>query len=697
MSSDLRSGLRVISIIGLSVGAITIGAQQLGWLQSLELRLYDRLTRIRMDDRLDDRLLVVEITEEDIRNMGRATPTDDLLAEAIVNLQRHEPLVIGLDLYRDVPQGDGHERLLPLLQEDEIIVIKNLGLGDIGGVPAPEGVPEERVGFNDLVIDRDGVVRRNLLFGNSSYSFSLRLALYYLRAIEEIEPQSSEMNPDYMQLGEAVFIPLRYDSGGYQTADDRGYQILLRFHASQSVAPRATFSEVLNNQVNPELIRDRIILIGNVAPSNKDLFLTPFSPHEGTESPSAEESPESPSAEESPESSSTEENLRPPPIGDESAEHKMAGVDIHAQSVVQILNAALGKERLFWFWPNPVEWLWILGWAFGAGAMAWWQRRPLTLVLGSGLVLVMLTGSTYVIFTQSGWVPLAAPAIAALLSTGSVIAYQAQQAQQQQQMVMTLLGQNTSPEVAEALWRNRDRLLQSGKLPGQQLTATMLFTDIRGFSTISEQMSPELLLGWLNEYLEAMTQEICDYHGIVNKFTGDGLLAVFGVPMPRISEAEIARDACNAVACALAMGDRLQQLNGEWQAQGFKPIQMRVGIFTGPIVAGSLGGKQRMEYGVIGDSVNIASRLESCAKERQVGICRVLIAEETLQYIIDDFQVEPWGRMELRGRHQPVQVYRVIASLHSASSGNPPDENSTPLKSEFSLEQNINFLNLLEE
>jgi len=264
---------------------------------------------------------------------------------------------------------------------------------------------------------------------------------------------------------------------------------------------------------------------------------------------------------------------------------------------------------------------------------------------------------------HQGWIPLLVPGLGCVVSAIAVVAYRAQQAHRQQQMVMTLLGQNASPEIANALWDARDCLTQSGKLPGQKLTATMLFTDIRGFSKVSEEMPPEDLLDWLNEYLEVMTQVIQKHHGIINKFTGDGLLAIFGVPIPQLEPSGVAQDAYRAVACALAMGDRLKDLNQAWQERGLTPIQMRVGIFTGVVVVGSLGGRDRMEYGVIGDSVNTASRLESCAKDRQPDDCRILIAHETLEYIKGYFQVESWGLMALKGKQQMVDVYRVIGHL----------------------------------
>jgi class 3 adenylate cyclase len=189
----------------------------------------------------------------------------------------------------------------------------------------------------------------------------------------------------------------------------------------------------------------------------------------------------------------------------------------------------------------------------------------------------------------------------------------------------------------------------------------MLFTDIKDFSTISEIMPPEKLMEWLNEYLGILTESVQTHHGIINKFTGDGIMAAFGVPIPRTTPAEIATDARAAVAAGLMMGDRLDELNIRWKERGLPTIKMRVGIFTGPIVAGSLGGKERSEYGLLGDSVNIASRLESCQKERQSSTCRVLIAEQTLSYIRGEFLVEHWGPLALKGKQQTVDVYRVIS------------------------------------
>jgi adenylate cyclase len=614
-------GVMAIAIISLTTTSAVIGLKQLGGLEPLELKIYDAMIRLRPNPGLDSRLLIVTITEEDLRTENRTTPSDRTLAQALANLEKHSPKVIGLDLYRDIPQEPGTAALRQQLQQSNVITITKLGNAEEDTIPPPPGVPSERISFNDLLIDPDGVIRRNLLFGSDYASFSLTLAFKYLEA-QKIKPEPSPANPDDMKLGQVIFTGLQPHSGGYQNNDAQGYQILLNYRARQ-VAQRVTLSQVLKGEIQPEQVRDKIVLVGTTAVSSKDLFYTPYSAGAKTD-------------------------------------HQMSGVEIHGQMVSQILGAVLDQHPLFWFLPEWSEWLWIAGWAVIGGCLTWWVRHPIGLGAANIGMLVILGGMGFGFLLQAGWIPVVAPAIAFSLSCATMLTYRAQQSQRQHQMVMTLLGQNTSKEIANALWENRDRLIESGKLPGQKLTATLLFTDIQGFSTISEQMPPEDLLNWLNEYLEVMTEEIQNFQGIINKFTGDGLLAVFGVPIPRTDIKEIADDARRAVACALAMGDRLAQLNPIWEQRGLTPIQMRVGIFTGEAVAGSLGGKARLEYGVIGDSVNIASRLESCAKERQVDGCRVLIAEETLTHLQGQFQVESWGSMALRGKQQTVEVYRVM-------------------------------------
>ncbi len=624
---------RVVGLATISITTALLGLRYLDQLQPLELFAYDHLVRLRArETEPDPRLLIVTITEADIRRQAPWPFSDQVIAKVLHQLQLLEPIVIGLDVYRDIPMEPGHAELVTQLQQANVITIQSIDTRT--GTPAPPTSPPEQIGFNNVLIDPDDVTRRNLLFAENDegtlYSFSLRLAIAYL-ATQGISPEDSQQNPNYLQLGQSVFVPLQENSGGYERIDVDGYQILLNYRWSENMVRKVSLSQVLDGQIKPSWVKDKIVLIGSTAPSLKDFFETPYSPV-------------------------LQEN------------EEMPGVIVHAQMVSQLLDAATGERSLFWFWSEFTEGLWIFGWVLIGGTVGWVFRHPLTVTLGVSFGLLVLWTSCFYIFTLAGWVPVASPALGFLITVGIVVTFQSHQDHQQQQMIMKLLGQNTSPQIADTLWQGRDYLLKSGKLPGLSLTATMFFTDIKNFSTISEKMTPEALLEWLNEFLEVLTHEVLKHQGIVNKFTGDGLIAAFGVPTPHKDKEKIAEDARAAVTCAMVISDRLNELNQNWLKRSLPSIQMRIGIFTGAIVAGSLGGKDRLEYGIIGDSVNIASRLESCEKHRQPTDCRILIGYETLVHLQEQFEVESWGLLALKGKERMVDVYRVVGWRSDKSS-----------------------------
>ncbi len=614
-----------MSLATIAVALPLLGLRYLGGLEPLELAAFDQFVRLRPSStEPDPRLLVVAITEDDIDKQQQWPISDRVLAEALRKLQAEKPAVIGLDLYRNFPVEPGHTQLIAQLKQPNLIGIQSIDTRV--GVSPPPDVPPERVGFNDLAIDLDNVVRRNILFAENEkgvlYSFSLRLALAYLEP-QGLSLQESETYPGVPQLGKAVFRQLTENSGGYQQADAGGYQILLNYRPSETVARQVSLSQVLNGDVDPSWVKDKIVIVGSTASSLKDMFITPYSPTI-TENP------------------------------------KMAGVLVHTQMVSQLLDAATGKRPLFWFWSEWVEVLWIVGWIFIGSLVGRVTYHPMTVIIGIGTSLSVLFGGCFYVVSTTGWIPFAAPSLGFILSVSSLVIYRSYQAHEKQKIVMKLLGQNTSPQIAQTLWQEREHLIKSGKLPGISLIATMLFADIKDFSTISEQMTPEALLEWLNELLEIITEEVIRHHGIVNKFTGDGVMAVFGVPTTRLRT--VKEDAKAAVDCAIAISQRLEQINKTRQKQDLPIIQMRIGIFTGSIVAGSLGSKDRLEYGVIGDSVNIASRLESYNKECQPTNCRILIGDTTWKHIQGQFEMEDLGELALKGKQHKVNVYRILES-----------------------------------
>lgn len=239
---------------------------------------------------------------------------------------------------------------------------------------------------------------------------------------------------------------------------------------------------------------------------------------------------------------------------------------------------------------------------------------------------------------------------------------------------MQLFSNQVSPDIAQALWEQRDEFLAGNRPRSQKLTATVLFTDLKGFSTTSEGLEPAALMDWLNEYMEVMANAVMAHQGVVEKYIGDSIMAVFGVPIPRVSQEQIVQDARNAVRCALAMGKEMERLNALWKQRGLPACSTRVGIHTGALVAGSLGSTERQEYTVIGDSVNIASRLESFDKDAtdanlRDDNCRILISDATRLLLNEKFQLLPVGTMSLKGKSEKVMIHRVVAETNSEKRG----------------------------
>jgi CHASE2 domain-containing sensor protein len=224
---------------------VVIGVQQLGALEEAELNFFDRLVRLQSDEGPAPRLLVVTVTEEDIQKLGK-WPTDDCTLDKVFDtLEQHQPRVIGLDIYRDLPVEPGNIELATRMEvNDNIIAVCKVGDAGDPGVPPPPKVPESRVGFSDVVVDPSGIVRRSLLVQTpdktskcaADQSFSLQLALHYLEK-QGIQQQLTAQN--HLQIGSTIFKPIEEYTAGYQNIDARGYQVLLNYRSPSNIARKS--------------------------------------------------------------------------------------------------------------------------------------------------------------------------------------------------------------------------------------------------------------------------------------------------------------------------------------------------------------------------------------------------------------------------------------------------------------------------
>ena len=385
--SKFKSYSLSLFLITTFITAIVLGSRQFGGLQALELLAYDWLINLNNKNKVNPRLLIVEITDKDIESQNSWPIADRTIAQALKNLQQHQPKAIGFDLYREVAYPPGTTALRQELQQDNVIAIQLLGDGN-NSVSAPPGVPKERIGFNDIVLDvADDVLRRNLMyvqFGKAEdekmYAFSLRLALKYLAD----KNLAFKVNPNSLQIGRAVFPDLRANSGGYQLqpSETSGWQILIDYK-SANIAQKVTLSEVLASKVAPDLIKDKIVLIGTTAPSIKDIYSTPYRGSQGS----------------------------------------MPGVMVHAQMVSQILDVAANEANLIWFWSEWAEGLWIWGWSLLGVAISWKLKHPLSIIVVSIVGIGGLWGIYYAIFSLGGWIPFVPAALTLAITTASVLGY----------------------------------------------------------------------------------------------------------------------------------------------------------------------------------------------------------------------------------------------------------------------------------
>ncbi len=388
---------QTIFLSGFVATGCVMGGRWLGWLQPLELWAFDHLMQMRPAEPPDNRLLVVTATDHDIQaegtKMRQGSLSDNTLNQLIRTIEDQQPAVIGLDIYRDTPATEP-QLATRLQQSDRLIAIckrPEAEADPIGILPPPEVSPE-RVGFSDFVVDEDGVIRRHLMYLPSNptsrctatLALSLQLAQRYLQTKGVAIGFTPEHN---LQIGDTLFQRLQPRASGYQPVDAGGGQVLLNYRATLTpgaIAQQVTVGQILAGQVNPQVFKERIVLIGVAAPfSGGDYWQTPYG---------------------------------------KARTEQVPGIILHAQMVSQILSAVLDKRPLLWVWSFWVEVLWVSSWAIAGGLLTWtFQRQILWLCVAGIVVMIIVGGICWIVLLQGGWVPLLPPLFSLWLTGGSVL------------------------------------------------------------------------------------------------------------------------------------------------------------------------------------------------------------------------------------------------------------------------------------
>ena len=616
------------------LAAATLALGRLGALQPLELVAYDRLgAAVFADLGPEKRVTIVTIDEPAIASLGWPL-SDDKAAELLERVLASGPRAVGLDLYRDQPHPPGTERLAAILAGDKRVTGVMFASGGVGNrVPPPPALAGTgRAGAADLPLDPDAQVRRGLLYradGDATVpGLALNLAVAYL-AGDGIAPRPDRANPDHLALGRAAYRPLEPGDGGYARMDAGGYQFLLDYGRRQTRVAAVPVADVLAGKADPSLFHGRAVLIGVTAPSAKDFF--------------------------------------PAPAGAARflGRKLLYGVELQTASLSQLLRQAQGETAPTRVLPPLAEDAWVAAWAALGGAVGVCVAGPVAILFAFIAGLVALFGGSALALNADWWLPSAAPALAWALAFFAVSGRRLMIQFRQKAELHRMFARFVDPGVADFLWRQRQVFLAGGRPLPLRFQATVLISDLAGFSAASEAMDPAALMQWVGAYLDRMTDLVLDRGGMVEKFAGDGILAVFGGPADGEDMGRAAENARRAANCALAMGPTIAALNADNAAHGLPLLRVRVGIHSGPMVAGAVGSERRSQYTVLGDTPNVAARLEAFEKEKaefggRDGSCRVLLSGVTAALLGPGYRLERVADTPVRGRAGTVAILRLM-------------------------------------
>lgn len=326
-----------------------------------------------------------------------------------------------------------------------------------------------------------------------------------------------------------------------------------------------------------------------------------------------------------------------------NSQTRMFGVELHANIMQSLIDGMIFNEV------SPVAGMMVIGLVAGLAYFLMERVNARWAILVAVLFIVTYTiVFHFVLERQNLILPLFYVVFAIIVCYVTSIVSQYLLERRERSRVTGLFGRYVSQAVVDEILSNPDAI----KLGGERKDVTLLFIDIRGFTPLSEKMEPEDVINVLNEYLDLCTQAIFKYGGTLDKFIGDGVMAIFGAPVPQEDHAK------RAVLAGIELKSQADELNRRIEEKYGRSVRFGMGINSGPAVIGNIGSKERLEYTAIGDTVNLASRLESNAKPGQI-----LISEETYRRVKDDFVFKELPPLKVKGKEKPVNVYEVEGKI----------------------------------
>ena len=333
----------------------------------------------------------------------------------------------------------------------------------------------------------------------------------------------------------------------------------------------------------------------------------------------------------------------------------MYGIEVHANALNTIIMDNFIRQSPLW-----LNFLLLMLLVFGVSYLSSRQKMPLFVAFGATIILTAAWFlSTSMIFDSSGFLlDFVSPAIAMVMTFIAIIVYRAMTEERDKQRIQATFGQYVSPDVA-------DVLVEGGmpSLGGVDKMITVFFSDIRGFTSLSETMSPQELVNHLNTYLEEMTNIIMEYRGTLDKYVGDEVMCYWGAPVDQADHAVL------ACKCALAQMKRLHELNESWPEN--RRINIGIGLNSGIMTWANMGSTKRKNITLMGDNVNLGARLEGTNKEYGTNI---IISENTYALVQDKFIVRELDNIRVKGKSKPVLMYELVDCLEDIGPGAKPSK-----------------------
>jgi adenylate cyclase len=381
---------------------------------------------------------------------------------------------------------------------------------------------------------------------------------------------------------------------------DEAGELLINYRGPPKTFPHYSISDILGGRLPSGTFMDKVVVVGATAIGIGDIRSTPFGP-------------------------------------------VSSGPEIHATVIDNILSGDLiARPR----WSQVFDLLAIvvlplLAWAVVPRVSA---LGGLVLVVGLFVIFVAVAYELFV--TAHVWLNMVYPVFALFATYMMLTVHRYLTEERERRRVTKTFQQYVSPEVIEQVLKDPERL----KLGGEERVLSVLFTDLAGFTRYSENYTPAQIMGVLSEYYDRMTELVFASRGMIATYVGDELMAIFGAPVEQPHHAEL------ACAAALAMRDARHVLALEWAKLGRPPLSARTGINSGPMLVGNYGSKYRFNYSVLGDSVNLASRLESLNKEYKT---EIIVSEFTLARIAGEFDTVYLDDVKVKGKAKAVKIFEV--------------------------------------